>query len=464
MPTDALEFPPEFVWGVASSSYQIEGAVAEDGRAPSVWDDFSHTPGKIKTGDTGDVACDSYHRSAEDADLIAGLGAGAYRLSIAWPRVIPDGTGAINEPGLAYYDRVVDELLERGVDPWITLYHWDLPSALHARGGWQNRDIVEWFADYTRAVVDRLSDRVSHWMTLNEPQIFLGYGYGSGTHAPGLQLSQRDLLLATHHALLAHGRACQVIREHAKKPPTIGWAPVGAVACPATDDPADVEAARHDTFTIGHGGAGGNTWYADPVVLGHYPEDGLALYGDDAPKARAGDMDLICQPLDFYGVNIYSGGMTRAGRNGEDKAHWWAEPGGPVTCFGWPVRPQALYWGCRFIQERYKLPVYVTENGLASMDWVHADGHVHDTGRIDFLARYLSEVRRAIGDGVDVRGYFQWSILDNFEWAEGFRMRFGLVYVDYRTLERLPKDSYRWYAEAIRTHGRSIPEVPAAVR
>ncbi len=463
-PMQSTPFDDGFVWGVASSSFQIEGAVDDGGRSSSIWDDFARVPGCIKGGDTGETACDSYNRFADDIGLIGDLGANAYRFSIAWPRVIPSGVGPSNDAGLAYYDRVVDALLARGIEPWVTLYHWDLPSDLEARGGWLNRDIVTWFADYTRAVVERLSDRVSHWFTLNEPQIFLGHGYAIGEHAPGKRLSRKEWLLAAHHALMAHGRSVQIIREAAKKTPVIGWAPVGSVVCPRTADPDEIELARRETFSIGDGNPINNTWYADPVILGHYPEDGLRLYGEDAPAVEPGDMELMCQPIDFYGVNIYSGGLVRRPEENGSAPPRWTERGYPRTMFDWPVRPESLYWGPRFLQERYGLPVYVTENGLASMDWVHADGAVHDAARIDFISRYLGELRRAQADGVDVRGYFHWSILDNFEWAEGYRMRFGLVYVDFETLERVPKDSYRWYQRIIETGGACLPASPVPVR
>jgi beta-glucosidase len=459
-----MGMPDGFVWGVASASYQVEGAAAEGGRSPSVWDEFSQTPGKTHEGHTGAVACDSYHRPDEDADLIAGLGATGYRLSIAWPRVVPAGVGDLNEPGLAYYDRLVDALLARGVDPWVTLFHWDMPACLYRRGGWLNRDAPSWFADYTEAVVDRLSDRVTHWFTLNEPQIFLGLGHNEGTHAPGLRLSRKDVLLATHHALLAHGTSAQVIRARAKRPSQIGCAPVGNLKSPATDGAADVEAARAATFSVPEKGWTFNyTWYCDPMLRGHYPEDGLALFGKDAPEVRPGDMETIRQPMDFFGVNIYSSDVVRAGPDGAAEPAPRG-PGYPITMFRWPVQPDALYWGPKFLQERYRLPVVITENGLASMDWVHTDGQVHDAGRIDFLTRYLLELRRAIADGVDVRGYFQWSIMDNFEWAEGYALRFGLVYVDYRTGERIPKDSYRWFRSVIAANGQNLPAAPAPLR
>ncbi|MBX3321983.1 MAG: beta-glucosidase [Phycisphaeraceae bacterium] len=459
-----MGMPDGFVWGVASASYQVEGAAAEGGRSPSVWDEFSRTPGKVLEGHTGDVACDSYHRIQDDVDLIAGLGATGYRFSIAWPRVMPSGVGTINVEGLSYYDRLIDALLARGVDPWVTLFHWDMPACLFHRGGWLNRDSAAWFGEYTQAVVDRLSDRVTHWFTLNEPQIFLGLGHSEGTHAPGLKLSRKDVLRATHHALLAHGTSTQIIRARAKVPSQIGCAPVGNLKSPATDSPSDIEAARAETFRVPVKGWTFNyTWYCDPMLRGCYPEDGLRLFGADAPDASDADMKTIHQPMDFFGVNIYNSDVVRAGKNGQAE-QVTRSPGSPITMFRWPIQPDALYWGPRFLQERYKLPVVITENGLASMDWVHADGKVHDSGRIDFLTRYLHQLGRAIDDGVDVRGYFQWSIMDNFEWAEGYALRFGLVYLDYRTGERLAKDSYHWYRSVIESNGRSLPRSMSPLR
>ncbi len=459
-----MGMPQGFVWGVASASYQVEGGATAGGRSPSVWDEFSDTPGKVFDGHTGLVACDSYNKPGEDAALIAGLGAKGYRLSIAWPRVIPQGTSPVNAEGLAYYDRLVDALLAKGVDPWVTLFHWDMPANLYHRGGWLNRDSADWFADYTKAVVERLSDRVTNWFTLNEPQIFLGLGHNEGTHAPGLKLSRKDVLRATHHALLAHGKSAQVIRAVAKKAPRVGCAPVGNLKSPASNSPADVEAARTATFSVpAQGWTFNYTWYCDPMLRGHYPEDGLKLFGKDAPVATEADMKTIHQPMDFFGVNIYSSEIVKAGADGKPE-QVKRGPGFPITMFRWPVQPDALYWGPRFLQERYKLPVVITENGLASMDWVHSDGKVHDQGRIDFLTRYLVELRRAIADGVDVRGYFQWSIMDNFEWGEGYALRFGLVYLDYQTGERIPKDSYHWYKSVIETNGKNLPAAPSPLR
>jgi beta-glucosidase len=457
-------FPDQFTWGVASAAYQVEGAAASDGRGPSVWDDFSATPGKVFDDHTGLVACDSYNRVEEDAGLIGDLGVNGYRFSISWSRLFPDGLGEPNEAGFAYYDRLIDALLERGVQPWITLYHWDLPSSLHEQGGWLDPRSPEWFEAYTKAVVDRYSDRVSHWFTLNEPAIFLGLGYNEGTHAPGLKLQRKEVLLATHHALLAHGRAVQAIRAGAKTKPVIGFAPVGNLQTPASDAPEDIEAARKATFTVPDEGWTYNySWYCDPVMLGHYPEQGLSLFGSDVPEYTDADLETMHQPLDMFGVNIYSAGVVRGGEDGEP-VQIPSVRGYPTTMFRWTINPESLYWGPKFLSERYKLPVVITENGLASMDWVHADGKVHDAGRIDYLTRYLCQLRKASSEGVDVRGYFQWSIMDNFEWAEGYALRFGLIYLDYPSLERIPKDSYHWYKQVIASNGNSLPSSLAALR
>jgi beta-glucosidase len=455
LPATGPAFPKNFVWGAATAAYQIEGAAREDGRGLSVWDDFSHKPGNTWQGDTGDVACDHYHRYREDVALMRDLGLQAYRFSIAWPRVMPQGTGAVNEKGLAFYDCLVDELLAAGVQPWATLFHWDYPLALFNRGGWLNPDSPKWFADYAAIVVDRLSDRVSHWMTINEPQCFIGLGMFDGNHAPALSLTLKEALLAAHHVLLAHGLGVQTIRERAKTKPTVGWAVVGTVSYPASDSPANVEAARRATTGVFAKNLWNNSWWADPALLGRYPEDGLRLYGTDAPKFADAEMRTIHQPLDFYGVNIYQGDKVRAGKDGALERLPFP-PGFPRTLFAWPVTPEALEWGPRFLYERYKTPIVVTENGMSNVDWVMADGKVHDPQRIDFLRRYLQAYRRAVDAGVDARGYFTWSLLDNFEWAEGYKHRFGLVYVDYETQKRTPKDSAAWYREVIRSNGGSI--------
>ncbi|MEM1165321.1 MAG: GH1 family beta-glucosidase [Planctomycetota bacterium] len=465
-----MSFPEGFTWGVAAAAYQIEGAHDADGKGPSVWDALCRRPGAVFQGESGDLACDHYHRFPEDVALMRQLGVHAYRMSISWPRLLPDGTGAPNPAGIDFYDRLIDALLEAGIHPWVTLFHWDEPVATFRRGGWLNRDMVEWFGEYAALVARHFSDRVTHWMTLNEPQCFLGFGHADGGHAPGVAHDRDEVLLATHHALMAHGRAVQALRAGAKSPPTIGWAPVGITFIPASESPDDIEAARRLTFSCPPPSADvtsqyyfNNAWYSDPVCLGEYPHEGVAHFGRDMPAIQGGDMELINQPLDFYGCNIYFGSAPVTAGEPPAPAPIRAV-GHPRTMMGWPVTPDALYWGPRFFAERYGLPIYITENGCAGMDWVHADGCVHDTHRIDLLTRYLCALRRAAREGIDVRGYFQWSIMDNFEWSEGYAKRFGLIYIDYETQERIPKDSYEFYREVIETHGASLPGSLAPIR
>jgi len=444
-----IPFPEKFVWGAAAAAYQIEGAAFEDGRGLSVWDMLCRQPGKVWRGHAGDVACDHYHRFRDDVGLMRRIGLQAYRLSVSWPRVLPEGVGAVNARGLDFYDQLVDKLLSQGIDPWVTLFHWDFPYDLFLRGGWLNRDCANWFAEYVQTIVGKLSDRVTKWITLNEPQCFIGLGHLQGTHAPGLQLGWEEVLLAGHHALLAHGRAVQVIRACARKPPSVGWAPVGFAGVPATSSESDVEALRKHVNGVRAGSLWNNVWWGDPPVLGHYPEEGLRAYGRAVPRYPASDMETICQPLDFYGINIYTSPLVGAGADGEPE-EIPRSAGWPVTHFQWEVTPENLYWGPKLLQERYRLPIVVTENGMSHNDWVGLDGKVHDSQRIDFLRRYLLQLGRAIAEGVDVRGYFQWSIMDNFEWAEGYKQRFGLIHVDYATQVRTLKDSALWFGEVIR--------------
>jgi beta-glucosidase len=441
-----MTFPDQFTWGVAAAAYQIEGAAELDGRVPSVWDAFAEQPGAVRGGHTGRVACD--HE----------LGVGAYRLSISWPRVV-DERGRPNERGLAFYDRLVDALLERGIEPWVTLFHWDFPLHLFHRGGWLNRDSADWFADYTRVVVDRLSDRVRNWFTLNEPQVYIDHGHAAGSHAPGMKYSQPQLLRVIHHSLLAHGRAVQVIRDRSVLESNVGWAVVGCGTIPATTSAADIDAARRASMRVGDepGWLFNTTWFADPAILGEYPAEGLALHGKHMPEGFEKDLPTIQQPIDFYGQNIYQCIYIRADEDGEPQ-HVGMPAGGPYTHIGWPVTPECLYWVPRFTYERYGLPVYITENGCAGMDWVHQDGKVHDAPRIDFLSRHLCALRDAASDGVDIGGYFQCSILDNFEWGWGYDQRFGLIHVDFGTQKRTPKDSYDWYRQVIETNGNCLPQ------
>lgn len=447
-----MGFPQGFVWGAAASSYQIEGAAYEDGKGASVWDVFVREPGRVYNGHTGDVACDHVHRFKEDVALMREMGLQAYRFSISWPRVLPLGTGGINAAGLGFYDRLVDELLAAGIAPYATLFHWDYPYELYCRGGWLNREAADWFAEYAGLMASKLGDRVKHWMTLNEHSVFTLLGHQTGEHAPGDRWSQPKILRIAHNVLLAHGKGVQAVRAAAPGPVQVGAAPTGAVTIPASDAAQDIEAARQAMFSVAGSGLWSHSWWMDPSVLGRYPADGLALYEKDMPEIRPGDLETICQPLDFYGVNIYHGSTVRAGADG--KPELVAGPvGEPMTAFPWPVTPEALYWGPRFLWERYKLPIIVTENGLANPDWVSLDGKVHDPQRIDFTARYLNSYRRAGRDGVDIRGYFHWSVMDNFEWAYGMRLRFGLIHVDYATQTRTLKDSAYWYRDVITSNG-----------
>ncbi|NVK31715.1 MAG: beta-glucosidase [Gammaproteobacteria bacterium] len=450
------KFKEDFVWGVAASSYQIEGAAEQDGRSDSVWDMFCREPGKIKDSSDGRIACDHYNRYQDDVRMIADLNVKAYRLSTAWPRIIPDGYGKVNEKGLAFYDKLVDELLAAGVTPWITLYHWDMPTCLFDQGGWLNPASSDWFADYARVVTERLSDRVTNWFTLNEPQVFLGLGHQVGEHAPGLQLPFEKVLLASHNSLLAHGKAVQVMRAVAKQPLKIGAAPVGVVNFPTSDDPALVEAARKSTFSVSGVNCFSNTWYADPMLKGEYPEDGLELFEHYLPKFGADDMKQICQPLDMYAANIYAGTPLEFNDKGEVVTAESSLLGCGRTTMDWNVTPDCLYWGPKFLYERYGLPIVVTENGLASCDWVHVNGEVDDAGRVDYVQRHLRALRQAAADGTDVAGYFYWSIMDNFEWGFGYQQRFGMVHVDYHTQKRTPKRSAYWYRDVINSNGEIL--------
>lgn len=448
-----MVFPNKFVWGAAAASYQIEGSTQSiDGCSDSIWDMVCKREGFVRGGDTGFMACDHYNRYREDVALMKALGLKAYRLSMMWPRLIADGVGQANAAGLDFYDRLIDCLLSSGIEPWVTLFHWDYPVALYDRGGWLNADSSDWFADYTWLIVDRYSDRVSHWITVNEPHCFIGQGHQLGIHAPGLRLAVKDVNHAWHNALLAHGKSVKIIRESAKTSPTIGAAPVFNSYIPATRSDPDIKAAREQLFSVTDKTTRHATWWLDPVFKGHYPEDGLELFGADGPPIKDGDMEIIHQPLDFMGYNLYESAKTRAGAGGEAEVLDYPTDY-PRTDFNWPVTPESLYWTSKFLYQRYGKPIVVTENGLACHDWPGLDGRIHDQNRIDFLNRYLLGLKEAIEDGVEVMGYFQWSIMDNFEWAEGYSKRFGLIHVDFKTQQRTIKDSGYWYRDLIASNG-----------
>lgn len=449
-----MGFAKDFVWGAATSSYQIEGTGRDSGKGQNIWDVFTKEPGRVYEGHTGDIACDHYHRFREDVAYMKELGLKGYRFSIDWSRVLPEGTGKVNEKGIDFYNALIDELLEQGIEPYITLYHWELPYEIYKRGGWMNPEIVEWFGQYARLVAERFSDRVKYFFTLNEPQCFVGLGFLQGCHAPGVKAPLRDTFEMAHNALKAHGRAVQMLRAYGKQNVQIGYAPTSGMCYPEKETPKDIEAARKALFALPDDLSNWTwnvSWWSDPVILGKYPEEGMKKYEKYLPVITDEDMKLISQPIDFYGQNIYNGRCIRMGTDGRPEEV--RRPAGfPKTATNWPVTPEALYWGPKFLYERYRKPIYITENGMACHDTVSQDGKVHDPNRIDFLARYLKNLKRA-AEEIDIRGYFQWSLMDNFEWDKGYAERFGIIYVDFETQERIWKDSTYWYRDLIRRNG-----------
>ena len=434
----SLPFPDDFTWGAATASYQVEGAWDADGKGESIWDRFSHTPGKIKEAASGDVACDHYHRYQADVDLMRGLGLNAYRFSISWPRILPAGFGNVNPRGLDFYDRLVDSLLEANIQPFITLHHWDLPQALYEKGGWLKRDNLAYFADYAALLVKHLGDRVRHWTTFNEPGVIAEAGYVNGEHAPGQCAGSKMGWQVTHNLLLAHGLAIQAMRA-AHSGLELGIVVSQWIIEPATDDPADIAVAEQAWNSH-------ETAFTHPIFRGYYHPAMLAAMGEHAPEIQAGDMALIAQKLDFIGINSYS--RVVLGANGLVNP----VPGSEYTAMGWEVCAPAFRRMLNRINTDYQLPpIYITENGAAFPDTVSPDGQIHDERRIDYIRQHLHQLRLAMQDGVDVRGYFAWSLLDNFEWAEGYTKRFGLVRVDYSSLERTIKDSGKWFAGVIRS-------------
>jgi beta-glucosidase len=457
-----LSFPPGFVWGAATAAYQIEGAVSEDGRGVSVWDTFSHTPGKIHGGDTGDIACDSYHRYLEDVELIAALGLNTYRFSISWPRVQPGGRGAVNQKGIDYYRALLDELGERGIAAAVTLYHWDLPQELQDEGGWATRSTAQRFAEYAAIVGELLGDRVERWITLNEPQVVASHGYRSGEHAPGLR-DDDAAAAATHHLLLGHGLATQALRS---------VLPAGTPVGISLDlHPLRVAGDRSDSVeqALVISDAELNGIFLEPLLHGRYPAQARASLLPPASLIAEGDLETVAQPIDFLGINYYSPVYLRAGdpadlRRDEEPAHCgvpgvveyrpdWLEK----TPMGWLIDPDGLYeLLLRLSKDAPGLPLYITENGRAAEDYLNPQGVVNDPDRVRYIHLHLAAAARAIEDGANLAGYFVWSLLDNFEWAQGYSQRFGIVYVDFETLERAPKSSYYWYADLIAASRRGV--------
>jgi beta-glucosidase len=445
MPTETnLTFPDGFVWGAATASYQIEGATSADGRGESVWDRFCATPGKVRAGDTGEIACDFYHRFPEDVALISDLGLDAFRFSIAWPRIIPQGRGPVNQAGLDFYDRLVDALLEQDIEPFVTLYHWDTPQALEDEGGWPARSTAEAFVDYVDAVAGRLGDRVRHWTTHNEPWVVAWIGHAWGEHAPG-RTSEEDAVATAHHLLLSHGWAVQTIRS-AVPDARVGITLNLAHAYPESQSPEDEAAAwRLD--------GEGNRWFLDPLFRGSYPADLLERNEIVASFVRDGDLETIAAPVDFLGVNNYFRFVVRDTRDGPTVVR---DPEAQRTDMGWEVYPDGLYRVLARVAADYAPPaIYVTENGAAFGDVRGHDGRVRDPERQAYLESHIGSVAQAIAEDVPVKGYFVWSLLDNFEWAHGYSKRFGLVYIDYPTLERVPKDSFYWYRDFVASQHRA---------
>lgn len=462
-----MAFPKDFLWGAATAAYQIEGAATEDGRGPSIWDIHDHDtkidPVRGKTNilncENAEVACDHYHRYREDVQLMKKMGLKAYRFSISWSRIVPQGRGGINEKGIDFYDRLIDELVSAGIEPCVTLFHWDFPQALQDIGGWSNPQMPDIFAEYVKVVVEKFSDRVRYWMTLNEPQCHIIHGHIMGSCAPKLTVSDRQGFMLVHSILKAHGKAVQTIRKYAVKTPVIGMAPNPTACYPSTDDARDIEAAEKVAFACTEKTFWNTALWLDPVFKGEYPRDVIEMYGDDFPGEMIlpGDMELISEPIDFLGCNFYAGQEIRCGNDGKpEKAKH--RQGADLTAFKWEVTPRILRFMPEFLYRRYGKPIMITENGASMADWVSLDGKVHDPLRIDFIQRYLLELEKAIDAGVDIRGYFVWSLMDNYEWSNGYTERFGLIHVNYQTQVRTMKDSAFWYRDVIDTNGEALHE------
>ncbi|SDO53127.1 GH1 family beta-glucosidase [Alkalicoccus daliensis] len=439
-----LQFPKDMKWGTATASYQIEGAARKDGRGPSIWDTFAKTPGNVFKGHDGDVACDSYHRFPEDVQLMKELGVDMYRFSIAWPRIFPKGTGEVNEEGLAYYHRLVDSLLDSGIEPVCTLYHWDLPQALQENGGWENRDTIDAFAAYAETIFRSFEGKIKKYLTINEPWCASFLSNYIGAHAPGKQSLQAGVDTA-HHLMIAHGRAVQSFRALSFEG-EIGYAPNVEWNEPYSSSEEDAEACRRATGWF-------LDWFFDPVFKGSYPEfltDWFAKEGVQVPIVE-GDLDIISQPIDFLGINYYTGGVARYQKGASLFDHERVDQGYEKTDIGWNIYPEGFYKILTKIHQQYgDMPIYITENGSCYND-EPVDGVVADDGRIRYLEKHLTALHRAIQSGVPIKGYMTWSLLDNFEWAEGYNMRFGLVHVNYRTLVRTEKESYFWYQQFLKT-------------
>ncbi|MGN0916577.1 MAG: glycoside hydrolase family 1 protein [Succinivibrio sp.] len=443
-----MTFRSDFLWGAASAAAQIEGAYDEDGRGLSIWDVLYD--GHTKHNDSPHIACDHYHRMSSDVAMMKKLGLKAYRFSVSWSRILPDGTGRVNFKGIEFYKRLITELKKASIEPMITIYHWDLPYELYKKGGWMNSESVSWFEEYTKILVDNFSDEVRYWMTVNEPNCFIGISYKDKYHAPFLD-DKNALYPCTRNVLLAHARAVEIVRERAKTAPQIGFAPTGPVYIPENMGEEALENARELTFSNSIRGPFSISWWIDPVVLGTVPSDveeylGKKLFTDS-------ELDSLVKPLDFLGFNYYTPGSVNV-KNSDYMSNEYI--GCPRNSLGWPIDERGIYYSVKFLQDRYKLPILITENGYPGTDRIMLDGKIHDYERIDYVHRHLLAVKKAVEEGYDVRGYMYWSVMDNYEWAEGYDPRFGLIYVDYRNQERLFKDSAFWYADVIRNNGNNL--------
>ena len=440
----ASAFPKNFVWGVATAAPQIEGAAREDGKGLSIWDTFALKPGAVSNGDTLDVACDHYHRYEADLDLMAGMGIRHYRLSIAWPRIVPDGIGSLNAKGVDFYHRLIDACLKRNITPWVTMFHWDLPQALEDKGGWPERIVVDAFADYADEIVKAYGDKVKNWITLNEIAVFLDNGYGVGRHAPGRKEKPELIQQAFHHAVLCHGHGVRAVRQHGGKGARVGLTDNSAVSIPLTETPEDI-AAADENF------ANRNARILEPIYRGSYGERYLAHTKGWTPKMAANDFELIAQPTDFLGMNIYSGSTVRRGPDGKPQTLAYPKSY-PVADSPWlRLNARCMYWGPRQVASVFGVKdVVITENGAGYNDVPPVNGEVFDLHRLEYIRACLREMRRSMHDGAPVSGYFAWSFMDNYEWADGYDRRFGLIYTDFKTQTRTPKASAHWFTRVVK--------------
>ena len=454
-----MSFRKDFVWGAATASYQVEGAAYEDGKGLNIWDVYCKDERSDVYGkQNGDVACDQYHRYPEDIEIMKSLGIKAYRFSIDWARVIPDGTGAVNEKGLKYYDKLVDALIDAGIEPYITLYHWDLPFELQKKGGWLNEEIVSWFEDYTRVIAEHFKGKVKNYFTINEMNCILSLGYITGEHAPGWKVSKTEFFIGWKNLMMAHGKGVRVLREVLGDDAKIGFAACGTTYYPTSERKEDIEAARKLTFEVLSDDFGILLFnfglFSEPIMKGTLAKGLKEKFGEYLPDFTKEELDVISSPVDFFGLNIYNGNEAEDSKEGPREIHY--PDGMPMTTMGWHVTPKCLYWAPKFIYESYGKPIMITENGMSNTDWVALDGKVHDGPRVDFLHRYIKELKRSVEDGTEVAGYFEWSLMDNFEWHFGYTKRFGIVFVDYETQKRIPKDSAYFYKDVIASNGECL--------